>query len=706
MRGFGGALRAGPPNGISPQVQFPSDTTGVPAPRWAAAQALPGMAAARLPFLVAAALLALSRRQGLRMVFGLALPPGVDALRDMGYAQRLLTAPGTARLMVRPLDLEDRDLGLHDADRLAMDLAAYRWLLAGTAPDALFVTEVRESWRGGEAFTVMAAGRKLVAAPELFSHPFVDWQARQALRLRILAGLGGEAGPQAIPCELAAAASGPCCPAPGRWRRAGPRWCSAASPTRSGACRRRPDARARGRRPPARPCHPPRRCPPMSDRQFRTAGGVLLLAFLAVLSLYLVRAPGTTDMLIWQKWLAIVREEGLVPGYATIVANYPKIIVEAPAWENGGGEYPPLAYAMLWAVGAAADALGLAPQLALKATLLLFHWASVLVVLAASGSLLLAAAFSAAVMLGGVTLGYTDILFAPFLIAAFWALARGRTFLALALLLLSCLVKWQSLVLAPFVALYLFGLTSLAGARATLRQPVFRQALALGFATVALLGAVFGATPLLALSYAMNHAFLSGLAMNLPWLEGYVLKVLFPPTFTAVSEMTAPIPPRFVMLPVKATFWLAFGLVLLGALRSRRTLGNCLLFSVLGTMTYCTFNTGVHENHWFLPLFAAFSLYIHERSETNRLVCLLLAVMANVHVFFCGLTGQPVQPAVLGIDLSLPFALLCVASWLLVALHARTVVRREAARLTGQTGAPPDDRAAPQPHEPSPSPAH
>lgn len=416
----------------------------------------------------------------------------------------------------------------------------------------------------------------------------------------------------------------------------------------------------------------------MSEDRFRSIVGVLLLGFLFLLSLFLFRAAGNTDVLIWQKWMAIVHDEGLVQGYATIVANFPKIIVEAPAWVNGGGEYPPLAYAILYSIRVTGDRLGLPPQLAIKLTLLVFHWATVLLVLVASRRLFLSAAFSAAVMLGSVALGYLDILFAPALIGAYWALAGRRHLLAVAFFLLSSMIKWQSLVLLPFVAIYLFDVTSIVAVKATIRQPLFRQAFALGAVTVLVLAVLFGSTPALALFYAMNHTFLSGLAMNLPWLEGYGLKVLFHPTFTAWTEMTAPIPPRLVMLAAKLQFWVAFIITFIWALRSERTLRNCLLFSILGTMTYCTLNTGVHENHWFLPLFVAFSLLLHERTETNKLICLLLAVMANVNVFFFyGLTGEPIQPPVLGMDLSIPFAILCVTVWLAFALYVRKAAQRD-----------------------------
>jgi hypothetical protein len=95
-----------------------------------------------------------------------------------------------------------------------MDLAAYRWILAHTAPEDSFVTIHHEASEGPEAdgsvfsgpglggpeaFTVIAAGRQLVSGPEFFSHPYVAWEPREAERLRLLAVARGEAA-GGFPC--------------------------------------------------------------------------------------------------------------------------------------------------------------------------------------------------------------------------------------------------------------------------------------------------------------------------------------------------------------------------------------------------------------------------------------------------------------------------------------------------------------------------
>jgi hypothetical protein len=135
-----------------------------------------------------------------------------DAPDDRRHGRRLVLAmlllmagvAGLARLMTRPNDLALRELVLTEADELVMDLAAYHWILRETPPDTLFVTDVPKAWYGAAAFSVMAAGRQIVAAPAFFSNPYVDWSAREARRLRYLAWFSGATGADAVPCEVVA----------------------------------------------------------------------------------------------------------------------------------------------------------------------------------------------------------------------------------------------------------------------------------------------------------------------------------------------------------------------------------------------------------------------------------------------------------------------------------------------------------------------
>jgi hypothetical protein len=76
-------------------------------------------------------------------------------------------------------------------DGKIIDRAAYGWIRSNTQPIDLFVTPLAEAWGDPAAFSVIAAGRRLIAAPEWHSNPFVDWRERDALRWHYLAAATG-----------------------------------------------------------------------------------------------------------------------------------------------------------------------------------------------------------------------------------------------------------------------------------------------------------------------------------------------------------------------------------------------------------------------------------------------------------------------------------------------------------------------------------
>ena len=72
------------------------------------------------------------------------------------------------------------------------DWPARDWIRAHTPADATFVTDGSDA----AAFTVIPAGRALVAAPRLHANPYVDWPDRESRRRALLAALtlSGSAG--------------------------------------------------------------------------------------------------------------------------------------------------------------------------------------------------------------------------------------------------------------------------------------------------------------------------------------------------------------------------------------------------------------------------------------------------------------------------------------------------------------------------------
>lgn len=119
----------------------------------------------------------------------------------LAFGVAALLAGGRA-LLHRDWDMKFRDEALLRPDETFLDTAVYRWALANTRPGDLFAADIPNEWQSPAGFAVMAAGRGLVSAPELFSHPYVDWRARESQRLRLIAAVT-QIDAEPVPCDLA-----------------------------------------------------------------------------------------------------------------------------------------------------------------------------------------------------------------------------------------------------------------------------------------------------------------------------------------------------------------------------------------------------------------------------------------------------------------------------------------------------------------------
>jgi hypothetical protein len=172
--------------------------------------------------------------------------------------------------------------------------------------------------------------------------------------------------------------------------------------------------------------------------------GVLLLVLTVILSLMMIRSPGTGDVTVFLKWTEAVYQDGLVAGYSKV-----------------GSLYPPLSFAILYIARSFGNAVGLSPLMSFKVMILTFQLVSTGIILLLSGGYWVAAALNASLLLSGVGLGYMDVCFAPPLILAFWAFQSRRNVLGTALFLIAGLIKWQPLIVAPFIGVYLFEISNL-----------------------------------------------------------------------------------------------------------------------------------------------------------------------------------------------------------------------------------------------------
>jgi hypothetical protein len=198
----------------------------------------------------------------------------------------------------------------------------------------------------------------------------------------------------------------------------------------------------------------------MTRFSFEQAMGVLLLVLTVILSLMMIRSRGTVDVTTFLYWTEIVYQNGLVAGYSKIISDLHFF-------------YPPLSATILYIARAFGNAVGLSPLGSFKVTILMFQLLSTGVILLLSGSYWVAAALNASLLLCGVGLGYMDVCVAPFLIVAFGAFQSRRDVLGTALFLVACLIKWQPLILVPFIGVYLFEISDLRSCLNAVRRRLF-----------------------------------------------------------------------------------------------------------------------------------------------------------------------------------------------------------------------------------------
>lgn len=384
--------------------------------------------------------------------------------------------------------------------------------------------------------------------------------------------------------------------------------------------------------------------------------GIALLLLVSSIAASFLYAPGTVDMQIWDSWMREISSFGLIDGYA-----------HSGVYAH---DYPPFTFVMLAAVNQCADLLGINQFLALKWSLLLFLLATSACFYWFTRNLVLTAALEFTLILNSVALGYLDIYFAPFLIAGFFCLQRGNLNCGVLLFAVSCLIKWQPLIISPFVFLYVLNVAKEGPAHDKLPMKILPFTIAIIAIAVPAL-AVFGTSFIRSLEQALTHPYLSGNALNLSWLHTWVLHLTQPETYGPLmnGQVDYIVTDRaLVSMPEKVLFYASYGVIIVIFARHEKTFERLIIYSVLGYLSYFMFNAGVHENHLFLVSCLAWMLVFV--NSGHLLHSINLSIAANVNLFlFYGIFGRPLpfSRVVAGLDVTVWFAVanLCLFGGLL-----------------------------------------
>jgi hypothetical protein len=317
-------------------------------------------------------------------------------------------------------------------------------------------------------------------------------------------------------------------------------------------------------------------------------------------------APGTEDVADTRlPWMAAVARHGLIKGYAEIDADY-----------------PPGAVALLLAARRLLP--GAADLTVVKALLATAQLASTLLFAALCPRTGPSLFFVAAVALSASTLGYLDILFAGPLVVALFAALDKRPALSSTALAIACLVKWQPLILLPFLLP-----VWIEQAR---RISAGRVAMAAG-PPLAICSAIawwFWPEIWRAFGEAFAHGTWSADALNLPWL--LQVAVGLSPQVTEAPDQA--------IFALRLLFAAVYLPLVVRASGRRGSVEAALAHGLAGFAAYFMLAPSVHENHLFTAMVLAFVLWA--RDPSMSWLAIGIALFANVNlVVFYGLAGAP-----------------------------------------------------------------
>jgi hypothetical protein len=334
------------------------------------------------------------------------------------------------------------------------------------------------------------------------------------------------------------------------------------------------------------------------------------------LPLLFFNSPGTSDVGDFVRWQSAIEDLGLRDAYREFV-----------------DQYPPLTYVALW-LASYSRSLGLSELESVKLVILLSGYASTLGFQIWRPSL--AVAFTALWVIYGMVFGYFDVVFAFPLLASLWCLERGRAGVAGALYAAACLVKWQPVIIGPFLLAHFW----IRGEKVQL----------LRFTCCALVVAAsvvgtFGMPVVVSFARAVKDPFVAGNALNLPWLIsavfeysdlwGFKLSDTGEVMNKTLSLTDAPPPVVVLVWGLKAAFVAAYGYTLGCFLAAKRkTFHDLAYYSMAGFLTFFVFDTGVHENHLFVPALLALLLLYTGSPSWWGFACILAAAVLNLLLFY------------------------------------------------------------------------
>jgi hypothetical protein len=328
-----------------------------------------------------------------------------------------------------------------------------------------------------------------------------------------------------------------------------------------------------------------------------TVRATIFVLFAASLIIGFTNAPGTFDDYAFINWAKFVGQHGIRAGYAQLS-------------KLSDLDYPPVGVTLMTLSLRLGHVFGWPEQQSFKIPLVVGSFLGPVLAFwrryAMEDALLLLLVITPY----GLVLGGTDVVYLPFLLFAFYAAEAENFGVAGLILAFACMLKWQPIIFAPI--LLIAGIRHAKNVSQLVRICLPTTILMLVILTFYTPATVFGVFYRATADYD-----LSGQGLNFAWILSFIFETLHVDGLTfqpngAINIITVPSPAAAVnisMSVLRYLFYVIFIAHLVIYATGRKT-GNALLIGALAcAVSQFTWNTGVHEDHFFVSFIAAFAAW-------------------------------------------------------------------------------------------------
>lgn len=334
-----------------------------------------------------------------------------------------------------------------------------------------------------------------------------------------------------------------------------------------------------------------------------------------VFSISLVFYPGAYDVNYWMKWMGNISKFGLIKGY---IAN--------------NDMYPPFATGVFYLIIKLSRMIGIDQFLCFKLTLFMFLISTSIMIFIWTKNLLISISSQLIFSLISMSLGYIDILTAPFILLSLFSLQKKRYLLFTFFYFVNVMIKWQGLIMVPFILVYLLNISSFKEIKTIDWKKILNKIALPSIILLILTFLVFSYEVYYAFSRALNNNFLSD-TINFNWIvtRGLYLIGNYKLSYGVMEAITIKKGGE-IDLVMSATFWLLYISCLISFIKDEKNFLNLLKYSVVGYFAYFLFNIGIHENHLFVA--ALLSLVIIAFDPKYLGLTIGINLILNICLFF------------------------------------------------------------------------